>query len=277
MANFPTGGSGGLSYAQLEGLWIRAGGPAGQAPTAAAIALAESGGQPGATNPTDNNGTQTSWGLWQISNGTHSAPSPKWSVPGVNARLAVAKWRAAGRSFSPWGTFNSGAYKKFMNNGTSPDFSAAGGGTGPGVSATIGGPGGGSGADPGCLVGFTVPNLVSLPLVGGIGGGGQICLVRKSWARAFIGGGLIVGGGLVLFGATAILVGAGLAKTQAVQEGAQLVGFVKAPYSAVGGAVQRQWRRKPGPSRGRGPSKTESAGRESSSAAGATGQAAAGQ
>src|SRR5258708_25518038 len=109
-----------LTYAQLEGAWIQVGGPRALAPVAAAIAEAESRGGPNDTNPDDNNGTQTSWGLWQISNGTHSAPSPNWADPLTNARLAVAKWKAA-KNFSPWGTFNSGAYKRFLSPGTTPD------------------------------------------------------------------------------------------------------------------------------------------------------------
>ena len=103
-----------LSFSQLEGLWISAGGPKVLAPVAAAIALAESSGNPNAINPTDNNGTQTSWGLWQISNGTHAEVSPNWADPLTNARLAVAKWRGAGNSFSPWGTYDSGAYRRYL-------------------------------------------------------------------------------------------------------------------------------------------------------------------
>jgi len=103
-----------LSFSQLEGLWIQAGGPKVLAPVAAAIALAESSGNPQALNPTDNNGTQSSFGLWQISNGTHAPPSASWADPLTNARLAVAKYKGAGNSFSPWGTYDSGAYKKFL-------------------------------------------------------------------------------------------------------------------------------------------------------------------
>ena len=103
-----------LSFGQLEGLWIQAGGPKVLAPVAAAIALAESSGNPAAINPTDNNGAQSSFGLWQISTGTHAAPSPNWADPLTNAKLAVAKYRGAGNSFSPWGTYDSGAYRKFL-------------------------------------------------------------------------------------------------------------------------------------------------------------------
>jgi hypothetical protein len=102
------------SFAQLEELWIQAGGPAIVAPVAAAIALAESSGDPSALNKTDNNGTQTSVGLWQISNGTHSYPA-QWLNPQANATAAVAKYKAAGGTFArDWGTFTSGAYTRYL-------------------------------------------------------------------------------------------------------------------------------------------------------------------
>jgi hypothetical protein len=110
-----------LSFAQLEGLWIQAGGPTAQAPIAAAIALAESGGRPTAVNPTDNNGTQSSFGLWQVSTGTHNPPNPNWANPLTNAQLAVSKYTGAqsrGQDpFSPWGTYTSGAYRKTLPSG----------------------------------------------------------------------------------------------------------------------------------------------------------------
>lgn len=111
-----------LTYSQLEGLWINAGGPSSLAPLMAAIALAESGGNPGENNYTDNNGTQTSWGLWQISNGTHSWPSSQNpNNPEVNARLAVQKYHSQG--LSAWGTYDSGAYRQYMQGGVPPNAS----------------------------------------------------------------------------------------------------------------------------------------------------------
>jgi hypothetical protein len=104
------------TFSQLEGLWIQAGGSAAVAPIMAAIALAESSGNPAAINPTDNNGTQTSWGLWQISNGTHNQPVANILNPQVNAQQAVAKYEASG--FAPWGTYASGAYTRFLPKGT---------------------------------------------------------------------------------------------------------------------------------------------------------------
>ena len=105
------------SYGQLEGLWIAAGGPTSQASTAAAVAEAESGGNPDAAYPglTIPPGTGT-WndatGLWQIL----GAPSGgNWTAadltdPYSNAQMAVAKYEQAGNSFSPWQTYDQGNY-----------------------------------------------------------------------------------------------------------------------------------------------------------------------
>lgn len=104
-----------LTFTQLEALWKQVA-PSGLqvlAPVMAAIALAESSGNPDALNPDDNNGTQSSFGLWQISNGTHSPPAANWANPAENARLAVAKVQSQG--LGAWGTYVSGAYKKFLN------------------------------------------------------------------------------------------------------------------------------------------------------------------
>jgi hypothetical protein len=118
-----------LTYAQLEGYWIQAGGSRELAPLMAAIALAESDGDAGATNPTDNGGRQTSWGLWQISNGDHSQPSPNWADPLENARLAVAK-QTSSQGLGAWGTYTSGAYRQFLDGSALPQ-EPTGAGAGP--------------------------------------------------------------------------------------------------------------------------------------------------
>jgi hypothetical protein len=178
------------TYAQLQGLWINAGGPKTLAPLAAAIAMAESGGCSAAVNPTDNGGTQTSWGLWQISNGTHAQPVPGILSPATNAQQAVAKYQGAG-GFSPWGTYDSGAYKAFYSGSTTPDTNvpkAAGSPSAPGAddssTCLIGGGGG-------------------LPIVGSL----NFCLLSKSEARAIIGG-LLVGGGFLITGLGVALIAA---------------------------------------------------------------------
>ena len=119
-----------LSYGELESYWIQAGGDSTIAPLMAAIALAESSGNQDATNPTDNGGRQTSWGLWQISTGDHSAPAPNWNDPLENARLAVQKYKSQG--LGAWGTYTSGAYRQYLQGSVSPT-PAPGGGGDPGA------------------------------------------------------------------------------------------------------------------------------------------------
>lgn len=104
-----------LTYSQIEGLWIKAGGLVLLAPTMAAIALAESGGDFSKRNDRDNGGKQSSFGGWQISTGTHTPPSPNWDDPLTNAKLAVGKYKSQG--LKAWGTYTSGAWKAFMKNG----------------------------------------------------------------------------------------------------------------------------------------------------------------
>lgn len=112
--------SGDLSFAQLESVAEKGGFPASMAPLMAAIALAESSGDPNSTNPTDNGGKQTSWGLWQISLGNHNEPAPNWNDPVENAKLAYKKWKTQG--LWAWGTWQSGAYKRYLPKGyVAPD------------------------------------------------------------------------------------------------------------------------------------------------------------
>ena len=124
-----------LTFTQLEQLWTQAGGSADLAPTMAAIALAESSGNPDATNPTDNNGTQTSWGLWQISNGNHNMPDPNILTPLDNAKAAVAKYNSQG--LGAWGTYTSGAYLKAAPSATNVAPPASAVGAVPGNSSTV--------------------------------------------------------------------------------------------------------------------------------------------
>lgn len=95
------------SYGQLERLWLDAGGPADQAPRAAATAEAESGGNPDAQYPGRTIAPGTgSWdvatGLWQIlgrpDRGDFTAA--ELTDPLGNAEMAVAKYDEAG--WQPW-------------------------------------------------------------------------------------------------------------------------------------------------------------------------------
>lgn len=133
-----------LTYAQLEQVWLQAAqgtkyDTQSWAALMAAIAEAESRGNPTAENQTDNGGTQTSWGLWQISLGNHNEPSPNWADPVTNAKLAIGKLNTQG--LGAWGTYQSGAYKAFLQGNVPPGTGSIPGG---GSSGGGGGSGGGT-------------------------------------------------------------------------------------------------------------------------------------
>jgi hypothetical protein len=215
------------TYAQLEGLWINAGGPSSLAPIAAAIAMAESGGCSSDINPTDNGGTQSSFGLWQISTGTHTPPAANWSNGAENAALAVAKYKGANDTFSPWGTYASGAYKAYLNNGTTPDTSGlpAGGATG-GASATLTSASTANSAT--CLI--AAPSLDLF--VTSIGGG---CWISKTNARAVLGGMVLAAGAVIGAAGMLILAAYGLGKSGALDKTAQAAAVIPgaAPVAAA--------------------------------------------
>lgn len=90
-----------------------AGFPEGDVPTAAAIAMAESGGKPYATHR-NVNGT-TDYGVWQI-NSVHAdlLRGGDWKDLNSNAKMAFSIYSAAGNSFSPWSTYKSKTYLPFL-------------------------------------------------------------------------------------------------------------------------------------------------------------------
>lgn len=92
---------------ELEALWDGAHGPKIVDHEAAAIAMAESGGNAKAHNPSG------ATGLWQILGSV--VPGDLYN-PEVNAANAVAKYNDAG-SFAPWEAFTNGAYQQFMQAG----------------------------------------------------------------------------------------------------------------------------------------------------------------
>lgn len=221
------------SYAQLEQLWIQNGGPAAAAPIAAAVALAESAGNSGAVNATDNNGTQTSWGLWQVSNGTHNQPVPNILDPNVNAAAAVAKYKGAGNTFTPWGTYTSGAYLPHVSNSTPPSSTGV-----PASAVTTAATGGAGAPVPGCMLGPPSFSFAGFTIGGG-------CWLTKSEARAVIGGLLMFNAGLIVLPGLIILVAAGFRGSGAP---AALAGAAGPLQSAPGyGTVIRAARRQPAP------------------------------
>lgn len=100
------GSLGGFSKGKLKRLWKAAGGAPNMANTMAAIALAESGGNPKAYNPSGASG------LWQILG--QIVPGNIFN-PMVNAKNAIAKLSSQG--LGAWVVYTSGAYKKFLKRG----------------------------------------------------------------------------------------------------------------------------------------------------------------
>jgi Lysozyme like domain len=128
----PTGGCTTFTPAQLAGIWIQAGGPPTVAPLAAAVAMAESGGNSCAQG---SNPGSVDRGLWQM----NSKYNPSGSTFDVmtNARAAVALYKSSGNSFKQWctawngGCCSCGTYLgpgspalKFYNANLQPDCSA---------------------------------------------------------------------------------------------------------------------------------------------------------
>jgi len=116
------GGLDGLSYGSLVGLAQSAGCSRQAAEVAAAIAMAESSGNPDAYNPV---GKDDSYGLWQINMLGRLGPERRAAFglssnrqlfdPATNARAMVAVSNGCSR-WIPWTTYTSGAYRKFLNS-----------------------------------------------------------------------------------------------------------------------------------------------------------------
>lgn len=248
MVDFPGTTPNRITYAQAMGLWIKAGGPKAVAPVAAAIAEAESGLDANQYNPTDNGGTQTSWGLWQVSKGTH-ASYPNWNDPLTNAKYAVAKYKGAGNAFTPWGTYDSGAYRAFLGGGT-PD---------PNTPGQKGSPGAGNGGDQAtltaatgdeCLIG--TPNVNPIPtFVPIIGKSTQFCLLTKVQGRQVMGALVLLGGAIIGAGAVLVLVATGLRTGAARRAEGALDGSLAVLPSALGRDTARDGLRR-GSARARG-------------------------
>jgi Lysozyme like domain len=102
-----------LSPSQLNKLADQAGWHSvGERNVAVAIARAESGGNPDARGGPNSNGTYD-WGLWQINDVHHPTDAQKHD-PAANAALAYRIYLDAGKKFTPWSTYNSGSYKKYV-------------------------------------------------------------------------------------------------------------------------------------------------------------------
>ena len=186
------------SYAQLEGLWLNAGGSKHLAPVMAAIAEAESGGNSDAHNPSGASG------LWQILG--NPFPGNPYD-PATNARMAVAKYKSQG--LGAWTTYTSGAYKAYLKNSTTPDSNVPGSPTAQTTAATAG-----AQSDCAWSIGFNIPLV-----------GGNVCIISKSELRGIAGLGLMLAGGAVAFAGLAVLmVAAGMKALPPLGKAAEGVG-----------------------------------------------------
>lgn len=102
-----------MNLQQLQQLALSAGFVGNDAAIAAAIAMAESGGNPSALCNSCAGVREYSVGLWQV----NIYAWPRWTAaqlydPTTNAQAAYTIWQTAG-GFRPWSTFTSGAYLRY--------------------------------------------------------------------------------------------------------------------------------------------------------------------
>lgn len=111
-----------LSQSEIYTLALHAGLSKQKATVAAAIAMAESSGNPNAHNPVP---PDNSYGLWQINMKGKLGPARRAEfglksnedlyVPKTNARV-MSEISFNGTNFKAWSTYKNGAYKNFMDN-----------------------------------------------------------------------------------------------------------------------------------------------------------------
>jgi len=106
-----------LSIADLQNLAASVGFPQGTIATAAAVAMAESGGDPNAVGDPTFGG---SYGLWQINAPSHPQyDTQRLLDPTYNAEAALAISNG-GTNWKPWSTFNSDAYQAYVTAYVAP-------------------------------------------------------------------------------------------------------------------------------------------------------------
>src|SRR5205823_2828257 len=111
--------------------------PASEVDTAVAVAHAES-----SFNVKARNNVQAGMlGLWQINLAAHRnlVGTKDWTDPSVNAWMAYQIWHDAGDSWTPWSTYTSGSYRKYLSSGSeAPERPTEVTGTAPGVGCQAG-------------------------------------------------------------------------------------------------------------------------------------------
>jgi hypothetical protein len=98
---------------QIRAVAVTAGFAGNDLAIAVAIAMAESSDNPDAAGDAQYGG---SYGLWQVNLRWHPEyTAEELEDPQTNANAAYAIYKAAGNSFTPWSTFKSGAYVRYLN------------------------------------------------------------------------------------------------------------------------------------------------------------------
>jgi hypothetical protein len=209
-----------LSFKQLESLWIQAGGSKISAPTAAAVALAESGGNTAALNNNSSSGDY-SVGLWQINYygslgpsraARYGQPDQLRADPYANARAAIDLSRN-GSNWSPWSTFTSGAYLSHLPSTR----------TGGAAGAQIGQGAAGQGASLGGIIGNPSDILKGIqdvtgnpkkdPILGPLFSTGEFLGKLTDPKYILRGLQIVAGGAMVLVGVTLLVRQVGLPTT----------------------------------------------------------------
>lgn len=148
-----------LDFSGLEQLWEQAGGQPNLAPTMAAIAEAESGGDTASLNDNPSTGDY-SVGPWQINYfrdlyapraARYGTPNQLIANPVLDAKAAV-DLAGGGSGLSNWTTYTSGAYRQYMPGGSAAPVGNGGGGGG--VVGTVKSIGSGIASIPGDVGGF---------------------------------------------------------------------------------------------------------------------------
>jgi len=192
-----------MSQSDLYSLAVKEGLSEGQAKIAAAIGMAESGGNPNAHNTNASTG-DNSYGLWQINMLGALGPerlrqfgissNDQLFDPATNAK-AMRILSQDGRSFTPWSVYKNGSYNKYINNRVILQLVKE-----PGIGDKI------IGAIPGVdAIASTVDGMASI--ADAVGKTANWVSDSKNWIRvAYVGGGAILAiGALVsLVGATRV-------------------------------------------------------------------------
>jgi hypothetical protein len=113
--------AGELSFSEIAKHALEAGWTGNDAKVAVAIAMAESGGNPRATNFV---GRDLSFGLWQINMLGAMGPARRTKYglkanedlfdPGTNAKVAYGIWAEAGKKFTPWSVYLNKRYMIYV-------------------------------------------------------------------------------------------------------------------------------------------------------------------